>query len=191
MGQALQDGYRERVHLVSKMPGLVGERKLGPWTAIWTSSLETASNPPTWTLYLLHGLSRDRWTQGARNENPRVGRKANGRRPFSTTSAFSFHDTYDAFTEIIDSYDNFVMAQVQYNLMDVDYQAGTQGVQYAASRGLAVVVMEPIRGGMLAGKLPTRIAEPVEFGVGATQTGRLGVALGDEPPGGFSGAQRE
>jgi len=41
--------------------------------------------------------------------------------------------------------------------MDANYQAGIKGLKYAASKGLAVVVMEPIAGGRLGVTPPTEI----------------------------------
>jgi predicted aldo/keto reductase-like oxidoreductase len=70
---------------------------------------------------------------------------------------FSFHDEYDIFKKIIDSYDGWTLCQIQYNYMDSDYQAGTKGLKYVASKGLAVVVMEPIAGGRLGMKPPAEI----------------------------------
>ena len=57
---------------------------------------------------------------------------------------FSFHDDYDLFQEIIDSYDNWTFCQIQYNYMDEEFQAGTRGLKYAHKKGLAVIVMEPL-----------------------------------------------
>ena len=107
--------------------------------------------------YLLHALDGERWPMmrdlGVLDWAERA--MADGR---IGHLGFSFHDKYEAFQEIVDAYDGWTFCQIQYNYMDEQEQAGVRGLNYAADKGLAVVVMEPLRGGMLAGDVP----EPVQ-----------------------------
>ncbi|MDL2225683.1 aldo/keto reductase [Eubacteriales bacterium OttesenSCG-928-M02] len=64
--------------------------------------------------------------------------------------AFSNHDGFDGFKKVLDSYDSWGMAQVQYNILDKYQQASAKGLDYAYDKGVPIVVMEGLRGGDLA-----------------------------------------
>lgn len=66
---------------------------------------------------------------------------------------FSFHGNLHQFKKIIDDYD-WEFCMIQYNYVDENYQAGKEGLKYAASKDISVFVMEPLKGGMLVDKLP-------------------------------------
>ena len=153
VGKALLQGYREQVSLATKLPvwlvktaddfDRLLEEQL---TRLQTDSLD---------FYLLHALNSKTWENvhklGVLDFLDRA--KKDGR---IKHAGFSFHDQLPLFKEIIANYP-WDMCQIQFNLLDEHYQAGLEGLQDAAERGISVVVMEPLRGGALAQKVPTDI----------------------------------
>lgn len=74
---------------------------------------------------------------------------------------FSYHGNTDMFRQLVDAYPwNF--CQIQYNYMDENTQAGRAGLRYAASKGLPVIIMEPLRGGRLVNLLPQEAKKLME-----------------------------
>ncbi len=66
---------------------------------------------------------------------------------------FSYHGHSEMFCKLIDAYD-WDFTQIQYNYLDENTQAGRKGLYYANEKGIPVIIMEPLRGGRLADKLP-------------------------------------
>ena len=147
IGKVLKDGYRNKVKLATKMPS---------WFVKEAADLDRLLEEQLRRLdvdhldfYLLHALNAQYWAKYKQLDVFTWAEKKMAEGLFEHL-CFSFHDEYSVFEEIVNGYDNWTMAQIQYNYMDTDYQAGTKGLKLAASKGLAVVVMEPLRGGRLA-----------------------------------------
>ena len=155
VGKALKGGYREKIRIATKLP-CFEVSAYQDFDRLLNEQLKRLQTDKI-DFYLLHGLSKLEWLK-VRNLgvlNWAEGAIADGRIGYL---GFSFHDTYDVFQEIIDSYENWTFCQIQYNYMDEELQAGTRGLEYANKKGLAVVVMEPIRGGRLI-KTPETVAK--------------------------------
>ena len=154
VGKALQDGYRKKVKLATKMPTWLvkSQEDMDKYLDEQLARLNTEYVD----FYLLHGLDNERWSKltDLKVLDWLEKKKEEGR---IKHLGFSFHDEYASFKKIIDSYDRWTLCQIHYNYVDSHYQAGMRGLKYAASKGLAVVIMEPIAGGRLAIKPPQEI----------------------------------
>ena len=69
---------------------------------------------------------------------------------------FSYHGPKEEFRDVVDCYD-WEIVMVQYNYFDENIQASVEGIEYAASKGMGILVMEPLKGGILAGKMPEEV----------------------------------
>jgi predicted aldo/keto reductase-like oxidoreductase len=156
LGKALQDGYRERVRIATKLP---------IWLVKATDDFDRMLNEELKRLqtdhidfYLMHSLDKGSWEKVQKLGLLKKAEAAirDGR---IRHVGFSFHDNLDVFKRIVDGYDAWTFCQIQYNYMDIHFQAGSEGLHYAADKGLAVVIMEPLRGGRLAADLPA--ANPI------------------------------
>ena len=154
LGEALKDGYREKVKLVTKLPVFLVRNRDG-----FDSYLETQMRrlqADYLDIYMMHSLDRGSFEKAKRIGLFEKFEKAK-EEGLINHIGFSFHDTLPVFKEIIDYYP-WDMAQIQYNYMDTGIQATTEGLRYAYSKDIAVVIMEPLKGGKLANP-PTEALE--------------------------------
>jgi len=155
LGKALLDGYREKVKIATKLTPFMLSKAEDMEKMLNTSLRKLQTDHIDY--YLLHGLEEEFWKklQGFGALKFLEKAKANGK---IVNMGFSFHGSIKTFKAIVDAND-WAMCQIQYNFLDEKTQAGTEGLNYAASKNLAVMVMEPLRGGALTGKLPNEVKQ--------------------------------
>jgi predicted aldo/keto reductase-like oxidoreductase len=155
LGRALTDEYREKVKLATKLPS---------WAVKTHEDMDRFLNSQLERLktdhidyYLVHGLVGTLWDKMEKLDVMCFLDKAldDGR---MVNAGFSFHGSIDDFKKIVDAYP-WIFCQIQYNFLDEKNQAGTEGLEYAASKGLGVIIMEPLRGGKLTDPIPPEVQD--------------------------------
>ncbi|MBQ9865791.1 MAG: aldo/keto reductase [Lachnospiraceae bacterium] len=147
VGEALKKYDRDSFYLATKLP---------VWFVNTVEDVDKYFNEQLQKLqtdhfdfYLMHAMNKDSWKK--QRDLGTVKRleelKAEGKIRFL---GFSFHDDYDTFEEII-RYRDWDFCQIQLNYMDIDEQAGMKGYKLAEELGIPLTIMEPIKGGSLAG----------------------------------------
>jgi predicted aldo/keto reductase-like oxidoreductase len=145
LGKALKDGYRDRVYLVTKLPLFIvtNSNQFDSYLKTQMKRLQT----DYLDAYLFHTVNQGNFEKIKKLELIKKMEKAK-KEGLIRSIGFSFHDTLPVYKEVIDYYP-WDITQIQYNYMDTGVQATTEGLNYAHSKGIAVVVMEPLKGGTL------------------------------------------
>ncbi len=154
LGKALSGGYRERVHIATKLPPFMVSKLEGA-KKIFATQLSKL-NTDYIDYYLLHMLT----DKATFDRMVSIGvvewleqLKAEG---IIRNIGFSFHGSKTDFEQIVMAYP-WDFCQIQYNYLDENNQATKSGLQLAHSLGIPVIVMEPLRGGKLVNNLPKEV----------------------------------
>ena len=153
--EVMKEGYRDKVKIATKMP-MWDVKKYEDYDSFISKQLERLQVENI-DFYLMHALCEEYWeTMKKTDYKSFLDRiKSEG---LVKHVGFSYHADIDLFKEIIDDYD-WDFCQIQLNYMDESYQAGLEGLKYAADKGMGVVIMEPLRGGTLSKK---ELPEPLK-----------------------------
>jgi predicted aldo/keto reductase-like oxidoreductase len=147
VGEAIKDGYREKVMIATKSP-LWLINSAADFDRILDEQLGRLDSGYI-DCYLFHGIDRNNW-QKMKDHNLFERAEAAKKKGLVKHIGFSFHDDTETFRKVVDGYDGWEFCQIQYNYMDIAKQAGTAGLEYAASKGLGIIIMEPLLGGRLS-----------------------------------------
>ena len=155
LGEILQGEYKDKVKLCTKLPA-INIRKYEDMETILDEQLNRLQRDCI-DYYLIHGVDLKTINRLMKKDLLKFIRKAKNDGKIKHVG-FSYHGPKEEFEIIVDGYD-WDVVMVQYNYFDENVQASTEGIEYAASKGMGILVMEPLKGGILAGKMPREAEE--------------------------------
>ena len=154
LGQVLQEsGLRDKVNIATKLPHYLIKSREG-LDKLFDEELRRLRTDHV-EYYLMHMMNDvDTWKrlQALGIEEWIAQKKKSGQ---IGQVGFSYHGSSQMFCQVVDIYD-WDFCQIQYNYLDEHSQAGRRGVEYAHSKGIPVIIMEPLRGGKLVNLLPEK-----------------------------------
>lgn len=155
LGKILAEtGYRDKVLVATKMPPIMIHSIKDMWSILDTQLKRLQTDHIDY--YMMHSInSKEGWQRLKELGVEEFLQKAKESGKINRIG-FSYHGDRNQFKGIVDDY-TWDFCQIQYNYMDEDNQAGKEGLQYAASKGLGISIMEPLRGGLLARKMPDEV----------------------------------
>ncbi len=162
LGKALKDGYREKVKITTNLP-LFYVNSIKDCDRTLDKQLQLLKTEKV-DFYLIGKLDRNTWP---RLQNMKIMDWAERAMADNRIGYLGFylHDYFQTLRSVIKGYDNWTLCQFQCSYMDADHHPGVTGIKYAADNGLAVVIIEPLKGGRLVKNPPeavTRIWESAQ-----------------------------
>lgn len=150
-----ENGYRDKVKVATKLPHWI-TGSVADMNKVLDEQLKRLRTDHI-DYYLIHALDGATWEIAKKDGVIEFldGALGSGK---IISAGFSYHGSSNDFEKVIDDYD-WTFCQIQYNYLDTKTQAGTDGMKYAASKDMAVIVMEPLRGGNLAKDPPKEVQE--------------------------------
>lgn len=157
-GKALKDGYRNKTYIATKSP-IWNIEKHEDFEKYLDEELIRLGTDHV-DVYLLHNMNHGNWEKVKRFDGLTFLDKMVQKGKINH-KGFSIHNTLKAFKEIVDAY-NWEMFQIQLNILDEKQQVGVEGLKYGAAKGLAAVIMEPLRGGSILNVIPEEVHDLVK-----------------------------
>ena len=151
-----RNGVREKVYIATKLPHYLIKSREG-MERLFNEQLKRLKTDYI-DYYLMHMLTDIQTWEKLKRMGILDFLEEKKRSGAIRQIGFSYHGNSDMFCKLVDGYD-WDFCQIQYNYMDENSQAGRKGLRYAHSKGLPVIIMEPLRGGKLVGLLPQKAAE--------------------------------
>ena len=155
LGEIITPEIRPKVKICTKLPS-INVRKYEDMEKFLSEQLERLQTDYI-DYYLIHAVDLKTINRLIKRDLFKFIKKAKDEGKIRHIG-FSYHGPKEEFEIIVDGYD-WDVVMVQYNYFDENVQASMEGIEYAASKGMGVFVMEPLKGGILAGKMPDKVEE--------------------------------